>query len=86
MEMITTNKARDAFDVTKEPESVRARYGKGVEYLQARRLIEAGVPIVTLTPQNHTVPSMCNGQWDHHDHIFRCLRVVARNWISPFMR
>jgi len=77
MEMITTNKARDAFDVSKEPERVREKYGKGVEYLQARRLIEAGVPIVTLTPQNHAVPSMCNGQWDHHDHIFRCLRLVA---------
>jgi hypothetical protein len=76
LEMITTNKARDAFDVTKEPEAVRAKYGKGTEYLQARRLVEAGVPVVTLTPQNHNVPSKCNGQWDHHDHIFECLRVV----------
>jgi uncharacterized protein (DUF1501 family) len=76
LEMITTNKAHDAFDVTKEPEAVRAKYGKGTEYLQARRLVEAGVPVVTLTPQNHNVPSKCNGQWDHHDHIFECLRVV----------
>ncbi len=76
LEMITTNKARDAFDITKEPESVRNKYGKGTEYLQARRLVEAGVPVVTITPQNHNVPSKCNGQWDHHDHIFECLRVV----------
>jgi hypothetical protein len=76
LEMITTNKARDAFDVSKEPEAVRARYGKGTEYLQARRLVEAGVPVVTLTPQNHGLPSKCNGQWDHHDHIFECLRIV----------
>jgi hypothetical protein len=76
LEMITTNKARDAFDVSREPESVRTRYGKGTEYLQARRLVEAGVPVVTLTPQNHNVPSKCNGQWDHHDHIFTCLRAV----------
>jgi len=76
LEMITNNKARDAFDISREPESVRARYGKGTEYLQARRLVEAGVPVVTLTPQNHNVPPKCNGQWDHHDHIFTCLRAV----------
>jgi len=76
LEMITSNKARDAFDVSKEPDRVREKYGKGTEYLQARRLVEAGVPVVTLTPQNHDVPKDCNGQWDHHDHIFKCLRVV----------
>jgi len=31
---------------------------------------------VTLTPQNHALPTRCNGQWDHHDHIFECLRLV----------
>jgi hypothetical protein len=74
--MITTSRARDAFDVSREPEKVREKYGKGKEFLQARRLVEAGVPFVTITPQNHGVPSGCNGQWDHHDHIFTCLRAV----------
>src|SRR5262245_25520466 len=72
MSMMTTNKARDAFDLSKEPAKVRERYGKGTEYLTARRLVEAGVPVVTITPQNHNVPDGCNGQWDHHDHVFRC--------------
>lgn len=76
LEMVTSNRARDAFDLSREPERVRAVYGRGTEYLLARRLVEAGVPVVTLTPQNHSVPQDCNGQWDHHDHIFRCLRVV----------
>ena len=76
LEMLTTNRARDAFDISQEPESVRARYGKGIEFLQARRLVEAGVPVVTLTPRNRTPGPMCNGEWDHHDHIFRCLRTV----------
>jgi uncharacterized protein (DUF1501 family) len=76
LEMITSNRARDAFDVSREPESIRSLYGRGTQYLQARRLVEAGVPVVTLTPENHDVPRDCNGQWDHHDHIFRCLRVV----------
>ena len=77
MEMMTSNRARDAFDVNKEPEKVRALYGKGTEFLQARRLVEAGVPFVTLTPRNRNPGPMCNGEWDHHDHIFRCLRTVA---------
>jgi DNA invertase Pin-like site-specific DNA recombinase len=52
LEMLTTNRARDAFDVSKEPAPVQAKYGKGIEFLQARRLVEAGVPVVTLTPRN----------------------------------
>ncbi len=77
MQMITSNRARDAFDITKEPEPIRERYGKGTEFLQARRLVEAGVPVVTLTARNRTIGPMCNGDWDHHDHIFRCLRTVV---------
>jgi hypothetical protein len=77
LEMIATNKARDAFDISKEPESVRAWYGGGTEFLQARRLVEAGVPVVTLTPRNRTPGPKCNGEWDHHDHIFPCLRAVV---------
>ena len=74
--MVTTQSARDAFDISSEPESIRAKYGKGTEYLQARRLVEAGVPLVTIVPRNHGVPKDCNGQWDHHDHIFKCLATV----------
>jgi uncharacterized protein (DUF1501 family) len=77
MEMIATNRARDAFDIEKEPASVRATYGKGTEFLQARRLVEAGVPFVTLTPRNRAPGPKCNGEWDHHDRIFRCLRAVV---------
>jgi hypothetical protein len=77
LEMITSNKARDAFDVGREPDRVQARYGKGTEFLQARRLVEAGVPVVTLTPRNRNPGPGCNGEWDHHDQIFRCLRAVV---------
>lgn len=76
LEMMTTDVAREAFDVSKEPLAVREKYGRGTEYLTARRLVEAGVPVVSITPQNHGVPKDCNGQWDHHDHVFRCLRAV----------
>jgi hypothetical protein len=77
LEMITTNQARDAFDIAKEPAAVREKYGHGTQFLQARRLVEAGVPVVTLTARNHKPGEKCNGDWDHHDHIFRCLRAVV---------
>ena len=76
LEMITSNRARDAFDISREPQHIRDLYGRGTDYLRARRLVEAGVPVVTLTPDNYPVPRDCNGQWDHHDHVFQCLRAI----------
>ncbi|MBM3776381.1 MAG: DUF1501 domain-containing protein, partial [Acidobacteria bacterium] len=48
--LMSSEKAREAFDLSKEPESVRERYGLnrfGQSCLLARRLIEAGVRFVT---------------------------------------
>lgn len=57
--------APDIFDITKEPEAVRARYGDndfGRGCLMARRLIEKGVRMVQVY--------YGNGQpWDNHDDI-----------------
>lgn len=49
--LMTSDKARAAFDLSKEPASVRDRYGRhrfGQCCLLARRLIEAGVRFVTV--------------------------------------
>lgn len=49
--LMTSPQAREAFDLTKEPEKVRERYGMtrfGQSCLLARRLIEAGVRFVTV--------------------------------------
>ncbi|MEZ6063508.1 MAG: DUF1501 domain-containing protein [Planctomycetaceae bacterium] len=49
--MMTSPQARDAFDLSKEPQSVRDRYGMnrfGQCCLLSRRLIEAGVRFVTI--------------------------------------
>jgi hypothetical protein len=76
LDIITSPKARDAFDLSKEPEKVRAKYGHkddkyiyvgtkadspwgGEKFLLARRLVEAGVPVVTLRA----------GGWDHHGNV-----------------
>lgn len=49
--LISSSKAREAFDLSKESEAVRQRYGKnrfGMSCLLARRLVEAGVRFVTV--------------------------------------
>jgi Protein of unknown function (DUF1501) len=74
LDMITSPKARMAFDLSREPDKVHERYGAkeakytygndptptnpwpGDKFLLARRLVEAGVSVVTLRV----------GTWDYH--------------------
>jgi hypothetical protein len=49
--LMSSKKARDAFDLSKEPDNVRDRYGRnrfGQSCLLARRMIESGVRFVTV--------------------------------------
>lgn len=57
--------AREAFDLSREPETARQRYGDHLwcqQALLARRLVEAGVAFVTLDLSYHTA----SGTWDNH--------------------
>jgi hypothetical protein len=81
MDMITSPRTREAFDVSREPEPLRARYGEGeaIRLLQARRLVEAGIPVVTLTFGGVVPTSVCKDSisatsWDTHQNGFPCLR------------
>lgn len=83
-EVLASPRCRQAFDLAAESESLRDRYGRnrsGQACLLARRLVEAGVPLITV---------MCNhsnrGQdrdandtdaygWDTHNDNFEALRV-----------
>jgi Protein of unknown function (DUF1501) len=71
--------AADAFDITQEPESVRAMYGPGVharQLLATRRLLERGVRFVQLWHGD--------GQpWDHHDDLARGHRELAKQCDRP---
>ena len=49
LEMVSSSKARDAFDISQEPETVKTKYGPATQMLQARRLVEAGVKVVSLS-------------------------------------
>src|SRR4030095_12608994 len=64
--LMTSTRAREAFDLTKEPQKVRERYGMsrfGQCCLLARRLIEAGVRVVTV---NTFIPVFDEITWDIH--------------------
>jgi len=64
--LMTSTKAREAFDLSKEPEKVRERYGMtrfGQCCLLARRLIEAGVRFVTI---NTFITVFDEISWDIH--------------------
>src|SRR5258707_10302574 len=64
--LMTSQRAREAFDLAKEPEKVRERYGLtrfGQSCLLARRLIEAGVRFVTI---NTFITVFDEITWDIH--------------------
>lgn len=63
LEMIATPQVRDAFDVSKEPKAVQDRYGPGKRLLQALRLVQAGVSVVTVSVAGTVVPP---SDWDTH--------------------
>jgi hypothetical protein len=68
--LLTSGQARDAFQVRKEPEHVRQRYGKnrwGQCVLLARRLIEAGARLVHVGwPRDPGDTAVDNPLWDTH--------------------
>lgn len=82
LEMITSPAARKAFDLDSEPDTLRDRYGRhewGQRALLARRLVEAGVPWVTVVMENPYVsglkmPRFGTYNWDSHAvncHLFK---------------
>jgi uncharacterized protein (DUF1501 family) len=61
--LVTSPEAQKAFDINSEPPHVRDKFGRtsfGQRALLARRLVEAGVPWITLY----------EGGWDHHRDLF----------------
>ncbi len=60
--MVSSEKAREAFNISAEPDKLRDEYGRntaGARMLLARRLVESGARFVTLT----------YGGWDMHGNI-----------------
>ncbi len=69
-ELLSSQASRDAFDLSKEPAAVQEAYGPtpfAKSCLLARRLVQAGVPMVTLN-------SVGNRDWDTHGNNFKELK------------
>jgi hypothetical protein len=72
-QLVTSPAAQKAFDIHSEPAAVRDRYGRngfGQRALLARRLVEAGVPFITIN----------DGGWDHHTKLFDAFNSRMPRW------
>lgn len=72
-DLVTSPEAQQAFDVEQESAATREAYGRdsfGQRALLSRRLVEAGVPFVTVY----------DGGWDHHSDLFGALAKRLPRW------
>lgn len=77
--LMSSAAAQRAFEIHREPNEVRESYGRnafGQQALLARRLVEAGVPFVTLY----------SGGWDHHSNIFKAFKTKGQQFDSVVAR
>lgn len=76
--MLTSDRAKKAFDLSLESPVVRDRYGRhcwGQRALMARRLVEAGVSFVTVVMENpyqSGIPSLKQGVYNWDSHAVNC--------------
>jgi hypothetical protein len=81
MNLLTNPEVREAFDLSREEARVRDRYGRhswGQQCLMARRLVEAGVEIITTTFDGPLCGRVAN--WDDHavnHNVFEAMRFRA---------
>lgn len=71
-DLLNSTTGRAAFDLDQEPAEIRDRYGRnphGQSVLQARRLVERGVPLVTVFWPNDGIKNV-SVYWDTHSRNF----------------
>ena len=76
-DLLVSPEVRRAFDLRHEPESIHHAYGDhlcGQSVLMARRLIEAGVPIVTVMCAFANLSAPRAEHWDTHSNNFNRLK------------
>jgi len=81
MTLLTNSRTKEAFDLSQEDDRLRDRYGRnswGQQLLLGRRLIEAGVDVLTSSLRGPLCGRVSN--WDDHavnHHVFDALRFRA---------
>lgn len=71
-DLLNSAAGAEAFDVSREPDALRDRYGRnphGQSVLQARRLVERGVPLVTVFWPSDGIKNV-SVYWDTHSRNF----------------
>ena len=75
LSLVVSGKAREAFDLSQEPEVLRDAYGRnafGQSCLLARRLVDAGTRVVeVIWPK---VANSDNHSWDHHTDLSKRMK------------
>jgi hypothetical protein len=87
LDLLTSREARDAFDLSKEPDAVRDRYGRhrfGQRALLARRLIEAGTTFVTCVMEHPGGTAPQNGVYNWDSHAVNCHIFEDAKWRFPY--
>ncbi len=86
--MLTSPKVQAAFDLSREPEKLRERYGRsayGQRGIMARRLVEAGTRFVSMVWENPfpggQIPQNCCYNWDSH--AVNCHMFDDSRWRMP---
>jgi hypothetical protein len=77
VDLLTSSRAREAFNISGEDEKTRDRYGRnrwGQQLLLARRLVEAGVGAVTTSL--YGVEKGMSGSWDDHAVNWDCFKAM----------
>ncbi len=75
-DMLTTSRTGEAFDLSREPDSLRDQYGRhltGSSLLIARRLVEAGVPFISVHAE---IFGRYGHSYDMHENNFGMLKNV----------
>jgi len=78
-QLLTRPEAREAFDLSRESQTLRDRYGEtafGQSCLLARRLVEAGVPYIQVNWSEYVecMTPNCDFGWDTHIYNFELLQ------------
>jgi hypothetical protein len=75
--LLESGRIGNAIDLEKESPQILKRYGNSVfgrSLLAARRLVQAGVPLVTVNWYDESFNDKVSPHWDQHNHIFPTLK------------
>ena len=85
--MLTSPAASKVFDLSRESDAVKDRYGRtrfGQSCLLGRRLVEHGVPFVQVNWSDHVEAEEDSGDggWDHHYRNFQIMQDRHAPWLD----